>query len=136
MKQLFFSTLAASSAVTALIPTNRWRERGTLVDTDPLVRPFLTYTVTNIQRTGHGSGISTLELFVYDDRDTYDRIHDFLRTVRTYLEGISEQRRVRADGTVVLLTQCVWNGQGPELNDEVYQANLVTANWQLIGSGQ
>jgi hypothetical protein len=136
MKKLIYDLLTTNAGFLAVVPAVRLVERGTLEGTDPLQRPFATYTVTSITRSAHGSGTSFAEVFVYDERGSYENINSALRAARAALSSFSERQRTRADGSVVRLVEAVWQGEGPEGIDELLKAGVRSAVWQLIGSGQ
>jgi hypothetical protein len=136
VKKLVYDMLTVDAGFTAIIPAARFVERGTLVGTDPLSRPFATYSVTSIVRNPHGGGSSFLEVFVYDDRGSYEQITSALRAARAALSNFAERKRTRSDGSVVRLVEAYWQGEGPELFDELLEAGLRSSSWQLIGSGQ
>ena len=136
MKALWFTAMTSSQDLIAVVPAERIVERGTLRDADPLPRPFITYTISTVTRTGHNTASSFVEVFVYDDIGTYDRIHDIIRRLRGYLESMPAISRTREDGSKVLLSYASWQGQGPELSDPVLEAAYCSSSWQLIGTGQ
>jgi hypothetical protein len=136
VKSLFWGVLTGDARVLALVPANRIVEMSTLRSTVPKPFPFMTYSTTVNQRTGHGSGTSTIEVTAYDSRGSYDRIDDVLRAVRAAVADAGERTRVRTDGTTVKLVESVWLGEGPELNDPDLEANMRSTSFQLVGIGQ
>ena len=136
MKTLFWNVLAGDARVTALVPANRIVEMSTMLSTVPSPFPFIAYSTTVNQRSGHGTGMSTIEVTAYDERGTYDGVDAVLRAVRLAVADAGERTRVRTDGTTVKLVESVWLGEGPELNDPDLQANMRSTSFQLVGIGQ
>lgn len=133
MRKLVYDLLIAQSVLTDQVPAVRWYEEGAVIDT-PLARPFVILKTTGTSR--NVGRFTTLEIWVYDDRGSYTKIDNFLRTLRSFLDTAAESSRTRSDGSVVRLVTTDWQGDSADLYDDIFRCGTRYGSWRLIGAGQ
>jgi hypothetical protein len=91
--------------------------------------PFVLLKWNNAQKAFKNTGMSELEVWVYDFNPSYARIDRILESVRTILT--SAVHVLGADG--VTFTYAEWSGDTPDLYDDAYQASLKTSTFLVLG---
>jgi hypothetical protein len=122
-----YGQLQATMTTLTLPPTSVFAG-GALTEV-PSVYPYMIYRVQGEQPRIKDDGQSVrsqqpLEVWVYDQTGSYDRIDAMLRAVRLLLTGpVSEVGAIA----------CEWLSDGPELFDDELKALVKVGSYNLIG---
>lgn len=91
--------------------------------------PFVLLKWNNAQKAFKNTGMSELEMWVYDFNQSYARIDRIIKRARGILT--EAMHVLGADG--VTFTYAEWQGDTPDLYDDAYQANVKTATFLVLG---
>lgn len=134
MRAAIHERLTQTAALTAVIPTERWFQFGSVPDVPIL--PFAILKWLSPVRSDSGSDLHQLQVLVHDQRGSYRQIDRLLGnpyqmlvpnvwSVLSSIEGF-----VGTDGIV---TQADYLGHsGDDVNPD-YKANMKFSSWQIIG---
>lgn len=129
MRKAVYHLLTTDAPLVALLPADKWLERGAVKDSQR--SPFAVLAWQGEVARGKGLlGVPRLTIWVYQHRGSYDMIDAVLKRCRVVLEGVAQytfedQRIAQAD----------FEGSSVDLYDELYQANARSAGYRVIGSG-
>ncbi len=135
MRKTIWGALTASSALTAIVPAERWYEAGAVVDQP--VKPFVVLRWIAPVPSNSGRWLNQLRVDVHDERGDYSRIEQLLGNpytgggVYALLSGLLDY--VGPDGRI---TQCDYLNHSGDQEDEVYGTNYKFSSWQVIGVTQ
>ena len=112
-----FTLLTTDDVLTGLGMTSE-SVFGASAATSPEVRPFAVIKWGNETPFIGNVGSQTLELWVYDEGSSYDRINQIITRARDVL-CIENADIPDQDGT--RFSTAVWRGTSPELYDDIYK---------------
>lgn len=140
MRSLIYSSLAATSAVTALVGTNPVRiwtanslgEAHIPPNPDPpflLVQSIANQVHPQVQKTGR-SATQIFDIRVYDERGDYLRIDRLLRIVRDTLLGLT----LAVSPSGARCTDVKWQAFGPDSDDPVLDKIFKTVTMRFLSN--
>lgn len=97
IRRTIWERITTDASITALVPVERWYERGATKDTPPT--PYAVLADLGTDPRGGGKFARLLGVYVHDDRGNFGRIDDVLTLVRARLE--SAEQYVGTDGRLV-----------------------------------
>lgn len=120
MRELIYTTLSTTPAVTALVGTNIWAANTLGVDPVPArpPTPFIlideqpNFVFQEVRKTSRAVR-QTFDIRCYDARGDYLRIDQTLRTVRDTLLGVVQQKSPSG----ALCIDARWEGTGLDSDD-------------------
>lgn len=126
LERTVYERITTAPTLTAYIPAARWFERSAVTD-----RPVVPYAVLAWTGTvpNNGRYIETLDVYVHDDRGSYQRINDILQEVRVILEstiqyiGLTGWRLAQADFTF----------RSGAMEDQSNNTNMKYCSWMIVG---
>lgn len=133
MRGTIHQLLVGTGALTAVIPTERWFQQGSVPDVPKL--PFAILKWLSPVRSNSGSDMHQLQVVIYDNHGSYKRIDDLLGdkyktgvTVYSVLAGIAG-----LSGTDGYVAQADYLGHSGDDVDVDYKANKKFSSWQIAG---
>lgn len=133
MRGTIHQLLVGTGALTAVIPTERWFQQGSVPDVPRL--PFAILKWLSPVRSNSGSDMHQLQVVIYDNHGSYKRIDDLLGdryktgvTVYSVLAGIAG-----LSGTDGYVAQADYLGHSGDDVDVDYKANKKFSSWQIAG---
>lgn len=133
MRATIHTLIVGTPSLTALIPAERWFQRGAVIDVP--VKPFAVLQwISPVAGNAKGTFAHQLRVAVYDERQSYKRIEQILggphRSGGLYpvLAGIADL--VGVDGRVI---QADYLGESGDDVDIDYKANMKYSSWQIAG---
>lgn len=133
MRATIHQLLVGVPQLTAVIPTERWFQFGSVEDVPKL--PFAILKWLSPVRSNSGSDMHQLQVVIYDKHGSYKRIDDLLGdkyktgvTVYSVLAGVAGLTGV--DGYVA---QADYLGHSGDDVDVDYKANKKFSSWQIAG---
>jgi hypothetical protein len=132
MRKTIYSALTSASALTAIVPIERWYEAGAVIDTPR--RPFVVLRWIAPVPSASGRWLNQLRVDVHDQRGDYSRIEALLGNpysgggIYALLTGLTDY--VGSDGRI---TQCDYLNHSGDQEDEDYKTNYKFSSWQVIG---
>lgn len=128
MRKAIFHLLTTDPTLSALLPAEKWYERGAVPDAP--VTPFAVLAWQGVTAVGKGRRLPRLVLWVYQARGSYRTIDAVLSRATDVLEAV-EQYEYEGER----ITQVDFEGSSIDLFDDVYRANARNAGYRVIGSG-
>jgi hypothetical protein len=136
VRKTVYTALTSVSALTAVVPVERWFEAGAVVDQP--VKPFVVLRwIAPVSASTSGRWLNQLRVDVHDERGDYNRIDALLGNpysgggIYDVLSGLLDY--VGPDGRI---TQCDYLNHSGDQEDEVYGTNFKFTSWQVIGVTQ
>lgn len=133
MRKTIHQLLTGDAGLTALIPTERWFQHGSVPDSPR--KPFaVVQWLSPVSGDARGSFAHQLQVRIYGERGSYLPIDRILggphRSGGVYplLAGV-----MNLDGPDGRVTQCDYLGTSGDDNDVDYKANVKWSSWQIIG---
>jgi hypothetical protein len=126
MRRLVYQALINSSALTQVIPVQRWIQAGAMDLAIP--RPFAVIRMTDGAPSISKSVQPSLQIWIHDDRGSYTRIDSTLELVKTALNAA-----VPLEDATHRIVDINWTGDSPDLVDEGYDTNTKYASFTLTG---
>lgn len=133
MRATIHQLLIGVPQLTAVIPTERWFQYGSVEDVPK--KPFAILQWLSPVRSNSGSDMHQLQVRIYDQHGSYKRIDDLLGdqtksgiTVYSTLAGVTGL--TGADGYIA---QADYLGHSGDDVDVDYKANLKFSSWQIAG---
>jgi hypothetical protein len=127
MRATMHQLLIGTGALTALIPSERWFQAGSVTDVPR--KPFVVERwLAPVSGAAKQTYLKQLRLDVHDNRGSYDLIDRFNAAVQPVLYAVSNL--TGPDGRI---SQCDFLGLGGDQEDEVYGTNYSFSSWQVIG---
>jgi len=133
MRGTVHDLLVGVPQLTAVIPTTRWFQFGSVTDVPPL--PFAILKWLSPVRSNSGADLHQLQVAIYDKRGSYKKIDDLLGA--PYKAGISIYSVLSsvmdvtgADGYVA---QADYLGHSGDNVDVDFKANTKFSSWQIAG---
>jgi hypothetical protein len=133
MRATIHTLLTSTPALTAVVPSPRWYQAGSVVD-----NPYTPFVVLRWLAPVPGNVIGRfakqLRVDVHDSRGSYANIEALLGSpdkgtgVYGVLSGL--QNYVGSDGRI---TQADYLGHSGDQEDDVYGTNYKFSSWQVIG---
>jgi hypothetical protein len=133
MRKTLYTALTSASALTALVPAERWFEAGAVVDHPDKMFAVVRW-LSPVPSTGSGRWLNQLRIDVHDKRGSYKRIEQLLGNpysgggIYDVLTGLVDF--VGADGRI---TQCDYLNHSGDQESEEYGTNYKFTSWQVIG---
>jgi hypothetical protein len=119
--------------LTAVIPTERWFQLGSVEDVPRL--PFAILKWLSPVRSNSGADMHQLQVAIYDKRGSYKKIDDLLGA--PYKAGVSVftvlSGAMAITGADGYLAQADYLGHSGDNVDVDYKANMKFSSWQIAG---
>lgn len=129
MRKAVYHLLTTDPTLQALLPAEKWYERGAVPDTP--TTPFAVLAWQGVTPVGRGrTGLPRLVLWGYEHRGSYAFIDQLLRRATEVLEGVANYEY---EGQRI--TQADFEGSSVDLYDDIYRCNARNAGYRVIGSG-
>lgn len=127
MRALVRSLLIAGLDDDPEMPPEHWFGSGAIIDTPR--RPF-----AEIRFGGRFPGMAVvkrrrLEVWIHDDEGDYGRIEEWLKHVKSRLDGVEHQSD-EAGNEIIL---CTWISDSTDLYDDGYRTNCMMSAFDVIG---
>lgn len=133
MRATLHGLLVADASLTAVIPTERWFQAGSVIDVPPLPFAILRW-ISPVAGDARGTWSHQFQVAIFDKRGSYNRIDQLLggpyRSGGVYavLDGIAG-----ATGSDGYIAQADYLGDsGDDVNID-YKANTKFSSWQIAG---
>lgn len=127
IRKTVYGLLTADPTLTALVPSDRWYERGAVPDSPQVPYGVLAWQGTDGPRWGH---VRLLDVFVHDARGDYGIIEDALNRARVLLEAAAQYSSVLG----VRMTQADWQTRSADLFDDATGTGMMFDSWKIVGS--
>lgn len=133
MRATIHQLLVGVPQLTAVIPTERWFQFGSVPDVPK--KPFAILKWLSPVRSNSGASMHQLQVVIYDDHGSYKRIDDLLGdqyksgvTVYSVLAGVAG-----LSGPDGYVAQADYLGHSGDNMDSDYKANMKFSSWQIAG---
>ena len=129
MRKAVYNLLTTDPTLAALLPAEKWYERGAVPDAPRT--PFAVLAWQGVTPNGRGrSGLARLTLWVYEHRGSYALIDSVLSRATDVLEAVED---FTFDGQRI--TQADFEGSSVDLFDDIYRCNARNSGYRIVGSG-
>jgi hypothetical protein len=125
IRKTMYEALITDATLIALVPAERWLERGSVVDVPS--RPYVVHACLGTAPVS-GRNAWVWGVWVHDERGDFNRIDDVLTKVQARLTGL--QQFVGTDGRLV---QADWQSTSEDGFDDATNTNVKQSTYQIVG---
>ena len=133
MRATVHQLLTSTAELTAVIPTERWFQLGSVIDVPPM--PFAILKWLSPVRSNSGTDMHQLQVAIYDRHGSYKRIDDLLGG--PFKTGVSVYSVLSAvaglTGPDGYVAQADYLGHSGDDVDVDYKAGTKFSSWQIAG---
>jgi hypothetical protein len=133
MRRTVFQLLRGTPALTAIVPTDRWKQAGNVVDVPEF--PFVVLRwLAPVAGNARGTFMRQLRVELYEARGSYAKADAFLGNQHTgsgvygVLSGLTDY--VGVDGRV---TETRYLGDSGDQESPEFKSNMKFSSWRMIG---
>jgi len=128
MRKAMYHLLTTDPTLAALLPAEKWYERGSVPDAP--TTPFAVLAWQGDTVAGPGRKLPRLTIWFYQSRGNYNIIDELLRETTKLLSDVQQYEH---EGQRI--AQVDYEGSSVDLYDDVYRCNARNAGYRVIGSG-
>ena len=126
MRKALFRLITTDAIVASLIPPEQWYERSAVPDTPP--KPFAVLAFTGRARVGKGLRSQSIQVWVYQERGSYDLIEKVLNRVEVILEEVADFKYLGER-----IAAATPRGINADLYDDAWRANTGSLDAVVVG---